>query len=105
MSTLKNKLKLYLGMFKVTRRDKSSMKLIKWNVAFLLLCLTLYIVMTFYEWILTGHPQLAEFRQFIVVVGGLTVSIQALSRWLVDTDRDGQPDEVMKDRRGNPYGT
>lgn len=92
-------------MFKVTKKDQDSMRLIKWNVGFLVLCLSLYLIMTFYEWLLTGHPQLAEFRQFIVVVGGLTVSIQALSRWLVDTDKDGRPDEATKDNRRGPYGT
>ena len=68
-------------------------------------CLVLYLVMTLYEWVVTGHANLSEFRQYITAVGGLTIAIQTFSRWLVDTDHDGIPDEAKKDneRRFPPY--
>lgn len=104
MGTLKRKLKDYITMFKIKRRDKDSMKLIKWSLRYLLFCLLLYLAMIIYEWIVTGHPNLAEFRQYIVAVGGLTLAIQTLSRWMVDEDKDGIPDEIKKNER-KPYDT
>lgn len=78
------------------------MKLIKWNVRFLLFCLMLYVAMTLYEWGRTGIANLQEFRQFIVVVGGLHIAVKTLSAWLVDIDKDGRPDEATK---GGTNGT
>lgn len=73
------------------------MKLIKWSVRYLLFCLILYLVMTFCEWMSTGHANLSEFRSYIAVVGGLVVAIQGLSRWLTDSDQDGVPDPAQKE--------
>lgn len=105
MGRIKQKIKEYIKMFAIKRRDKDSMKVIKWNLRYLFFCLLVYLVMTGYEWLVTGHPNLAEFRQYIVAVGGLTLAIQTLSRWMVDEDKDGIPDEITKERRKPPYGT
>jgi hypothetical protein len=60
--------------------------------------------MTAYEWIMTGHPNIPEFRQFIIVVIGMTATVTVLSRWLYDADKDGVPDEVKKENeRRFPY--
>lgn len=104
MGRIKQKIKEYIKMFAIKRRDKDSMKVIKWNLRYLLFCLLVYLVMTGYEWLVTGHPNLAEFRQYIMAVGGLTLAIQTLSRWMVDEDKDGIPDEIDKERRKPPYG-
>lgn len=104
MGTLKRKLKDYISMFKIKRRDKDSMKLIKWSLRYLLFCLLLYLVMTIYEWATTGHANLSEFRQYVTTVGGLTLAIQTFSKWLVDEDKDGVPDEAKKSgERRPPY--
>nr|CAI9750346.1 hypothetical protein JOCKYQNQ_JOCKYQNQ_CDS_0005 [Autographiviridae sp.] len=103
MGTLKRKLKDYITMFKIKRRDKDSMKLIKWSLRYLLFCLLLYLAMTIYEWIVTGHANLSEFRQYVTAVGGLTIAIQTFSKWLVDEDKDGVPDEAKKGERRLPY--
>lgn len=99
------KLKRIVSTFKIKKGDKDSMKLIKWSLRYLLFCLVLYLVMTFYEWSKTGHADLSEFRQYITAVGGLTIAIQTFSKWLVDEDKDGIPDEAKKDneRRFPPY--
>ena len=97
MGQLKRKIREYLKMFKVKKKDQDSMKLIKWSVRYLLFCLILYLTMTFYEWGATGHANLSEFRSYIAVVGGLVVAIQGLSRWLNDSDRDGVPDPAQKE--------
>lgn len=102
MGRIKQKVKEYIKMFAIKRRDKDPMKVIKWNLRYLLFCLLVYLVMTGYEWLVTGHPNLAEFRQYIVAVGGLTLAIQTLSRWMVDEDKDGIPDEIKKNER-KPY--
>lgn len=102
MGRIKQKIKEYIKMFAIKRRDKDSMKVIKWNLRYLFFCLLVYLVMTGYEWLVTGHPNLAEFRQYIVAVGGLTLAIQTLSRWTVDEDKDGIPDEIKKNER-KPY--
>ena len=102
MGRIKQKIKEYIKMFAIKRRDKDSMKVIKWNLRYLFFCLLVYLVMTGYEWLVTGHPNLAEFRQYIVAVGGLTLAIQTLSRWMVDEDKDGIPDEIKKNER-RPY--
>lgn len=102
MGQLKKKIKDYISMFRFKRRDKDSMKLIKWNLRYLLFCLLLYLAMTIYEWVITGHANLSEFRQYVTAVGGLTLAIQTFSKWLVDEDKDGVPDEASKERRG-PY--
>lgn len=102
MGRIKQKIKEYIKMFAIKRRDKDSMKVIKWNLRYLFFCLLVYLVMTGYEWLVTGHPNLAEFRQYIVAVGGLTLAIQTLSRWTVDEDKDGIPDEIKKNER-RPY--
>ena len=105
MLYVKRKIKEIISTFKIKRRDKDPMKLIKWSLRYLLFCLVLYLVMTLYEWVVTGHANLSEFRQYITAVGGLTIAIQTFSRWLVDTDHDGIPDEAKKDneRRFPPY--
>lgn len=105
MLNVKRKIKEIISTFKIKRRDKDSLKLIKWSLRYLLFCLVLYLVMTLYEWVVTGHANLSEFRQYITAVGGLTIAIQTFSRWLVDTDHDGIPDEAKKDneRRFPPY--
>lgn len=100
MEQLSQHLRLFLSTFKVTKRDRNSMRLIKWSTRFLLFCLITYIVMTFYEWARIGHPDLSEFRQFVVVVGGLTGTFTILSRWLVDEDKDGIPDVSKIDLNG-----
>lgn len=102
MGRIKQKVKEYIKMFAIKRRDKDSMKVIKWNLRYLFFCLLVYLVMTGYEWLVTGHPNLAEFRQYIVAVGGLTLAIQTLSKWMVDEDKDGIPDEIKKNER-KPY--
>ena len=102
MGQLKRKIIEYLKMFKFKKGDKDSMKLIKWSVRYLLFCLILYLVMTFYEWAATGHPNLAEFKSYIGIVGGLVVAIQGLSRWLKDTDGDGVPDPAQSDPMPRP---
>ena len=78
MLKIKRKLKEIITMFRIKRRDKDSMKLIKWSLMYLLFCLLLYLVMTIYEWVVTGHANLAEFRQYVTAVGGLTIAIQTL---------------------------
>lgn len=105
MLYVKRKIKEIISTFKIKRSDKDSMKLIKWSLRYLLFCLMLYLVMTLYEWVITGHANLAEFRQYITAVGGLTIAIQTFSKWLVDSDHDGIPDEAKKDneRRFPPY--
>lgn len=105
MLKIKRKLKEIITMFRIKRRDKDSMKLIKWSLMYLLFCLLLYLVMTIYEWVVTGHANLSEFRQYITAVGGLTIAIQTFSKWLVDEDKDGIPDEAKKEneRRFPPY--
>lgn len=105
MLFIKRKLKEIISTFKIKKSDKDSMILIKWSLRYLLFCLVLYLVMTLYEWVVTGHANLSEFRQYITAVGGLTIAIQTFSRWLVDTDHDGIPDEAKKDneRRFPPY--
>ena len=105
MLNVKQKLKEIISTFKIKKSDKDSMRLIKWSLRYLLFCLVLYLVMTLYEWVVTGHANLSEFRQYITAVGGLTIAIQTFSRWLVDTDHDGIPDEAKKDneRRFPPY--
>lgn len=70
------------------------MKLIKWSLRYLLFCMLLYLLMTFYEWFVSGHANLAEFRLYITAIGGLTVTIKFFSSWLVDEDKDGIPDEA-----------
>lgn len=100
------KLKSIISTFKIKKGDKDSMRLIKWSLRYLLFCLMLYLVMTLYEWVVTGHANLSEFRQYITAVGGLTIAIQTFSKWLVDSDHDGIPDEAKKDkdeRRFSPY--
>lgn len=104
MGQLKKKIKDYISMFRFKRRDKDSMKLIKWNLRYLLFCLLLYLAMTIYEWVITGHANLSEFRQYVTTVGGLTLAIQTFSKWLVDEDKDGVPDEANKEERRPPYG-
>lgn len=99
MGQLKTKLIKYIAAFKPKKKDKDSLKLIKWNTNFLILCLLSYFSMTVFEWLTTGHPNLAEFRQFIVVVGGLTATFTMLSRWLNDSDNDGIPDTLKTDER------
>lgn len=104
MGQLKSKLIKVLSTFKPKRRDKESMTLIKFNVNFLILCLFIYLTMTAYEWIMTGHPNIPEFRQFIIVVIGMTATVTLLSKWLYDADKDGVPDEVKKENeRRFPY--
>ena len=105
MLYVKRKIKELISTFKIKKSDKASMRLIKWSLRYLLFCLVLYLVMTLYEWVVTGHANLSEFRQYITAVGGLTIAIQTFSRWLVDTDHDGIPDEAKKDneRRFPPY--
>lgn len=105
MLYVKRKLKEIISTFKIKRRDKDSMRLIKWSLRYLLFCLLLYLAMTLYEWVSTGHANLSEFRQYITAVGGLTIAIQTFSKWLVDEDKDGIPDEAKKDneRRFPPY--
>lgn len=105
MLYVKQKIKGIISTFKIKKGDKDSMRLIKWSLRYLLFCLVLYLMMTLYEWITTGHANLSEFRQYITAVGGLTIAIQAFSRWLVDSDHDGIPDEAKKDneRRFPPY--
>lgn len=103
MGRIKQKIKEYIKMFAIKRRDKDSMKVIKWNLRYLFFCLLVYLVMTGYEWLVTGHPNLAEFRQYIVAVGGLTVAIKFFSEYLVDIDKDGVPDEAKKGERRLPY--
>ncbi len=102
MGQLKRKIKNYIKMFQVKKKDQDSMKLIKWSVRYLLFCLVLYLLMTFYEWVATGHPSLSEFRSYIAVVGGLVVAIQGLSRWLKDTEGDGVPDPAQSDPTPRP---
>lgn len=100
------KLKSIISTFKIKKGDKDSMRLIKWSLRYLLFCLMLYLAMTLYEWVVTGHANLSEFRQYITAVGGLTIAIQTFSKWLVDSDHDGIPDEAKKDkdeRRFSPY--
>ena len=97
MGQIKSKLIKVLSTFKPKRRDKESMTLIKFNVNFLILCLFIYLTMTAYEWIMTGHPN-------IIVVIGMTATVTLLSRWLYDADKDGVPDEVKKENgRRFPY--
>lgn len=105
MDYVKRKIKGIISAFKIKRSDKDSMRLIKWSLRYLLFCLVLYLVMTLYEWFTTGHANLSEFRQYITAVGGLTIAIQTFSKWLVDSDHDGIPDEAKKDneRRFPPY--
>lgn len=105
MDNIKRKVKELITMFRIKRRDKESMKLIKWSLTYLLFCLLLYLAMTIYEWVVTGHANLSEFRQYITAVGGLTIAIQTFSKWLVDENNDGIPDEAIKDneRRFNPH--
>ena len=105
MLYVKRKIKEIISAFKIKRSDKDSMRLIKWSLRYLLFCLVLYLVMTLYEWFTTGHSNLSEFRQYITAVGGLTIAIQTFSKWLVDNDHDGIPDEAKKDneRRFSPY--
>lgn len=105
MFYVKRKIKEIISTFKIKKSDKDSMRLIKCSLRYLLFCLVLYLVMTLYEWVVTGHANLSEFRQYITAVGGLTIAIQTFSRWLVDTDHDGIPDEAKKDneRRFPPY--
>nr|DAT93201.1 MAG TPA: hypothetical protein [Caudoviricetes sp.] len=105
MLYVKRKIKEIINTFKIKRSDKDSMRLIKWSLRYLLFCLMLYLVMTIYEWGTTGHANLSEFRQYIIAVGGLTIAIQTFSKWLVDSDHDGIPDEAKKDneRRFPPY--
>lgn len=106
MGQIKSKLIKVLSTFKPKRRDKESMTLIKFNVNFLILCLFIYLTMAAYEWIMTGHPNISEFRQFIIVVIGMTATVTLLSRWLYDADKDGVPDEVKKENeRRLPYDT
>ena len=105
MLYVKRKIKEIISTFKIKKRDKDSMRLFKWSLRYLLFCLVLYLVMTLYEWVSTGHANLSEFRQYITAVGGLTIAIQTFSKWLVDEDKDGIPDEAKKDneRRFPPY--
>lgn len=105
MLCVKRKIKEIISTFKIKRRDKDSMRLIKWSLRYLLFCLLLYLAMTLYEWVSTGHANLSEFRQYITAVGGLTIAIQTFSKWLVDEDKDGIPDEAKKEneRRFPPY--
>ena len=105
MRYVKQKLKEIISTFKIKRSDKDSMRLIKWSLRYLLFCLVLYLGMTLYEWVVTGHANLSEFRQYITAVGGLTIAIQTFSKWLVDSNHDGIPDEAKKDneRRFPPY--
>lgn len=105
MLYVKRKIKEIISTFKIKRSDKDSMRLIKWSLRYLLFCLMLYLGMTLYEWFITGHANLSEFRQYITAVGGLTIAIQTFSKWLVDSDHDGIPDEAKKDneRRFPPY--
>lgn len=105
MFKIKRKLKEIITMFRIKGRDKDSMRLIKWSLRYLLFCLLLYLVMTIYEWAVTGHANLSEFRQYVTAIGGLTIAIQTFSKWLVDEDKDGIPDEVHKEneRRFPPY--
>lgn len=105
MLYVKRKIKEIISTFKIKKSDKDSMRLIKWSLRYLLFCLVLYLGMTLYEWVVTGHANLSEFRQYITAVGGLTIAIQTFSRWLVDTNHDGIPDEAKKDneRRFPPY--
>lgn len=105
MLYVKRKIKEIISTFKIKRRDKDSMRLIKWSLRYLLFCLLLYLAMTLYEWVSTGHANLSEFRQYITAVGGLTIAIQTFSKWLVDEDKDGIPDEAKKEneRRFPPY--
>lgn len=97
MFYVKRKIKEIISTFKIKRRDKDSMRLIKWSLRYLLFCLLLYLAMTIYEWVSTGHANLSEFRQYITAVGGLTIAIQTFSKWLVDEDKDGIPDEAKKE--------
>lgn len=101
MGQIKSKIRLFLSTFKITKRDRDSMRLIKWNVRFLLFCLVVYLIMTFYEWYRLGHPDLTEFRQFVVVVGSLTTAFTLLSKWLVDDNKDGVPDAATEKRPPN----
>lgn len=105
MLYFKRKLKELVSTFRIKKSDKDSMRLIKWSLRYLLFCLVLYLGMTLYEWVVTGHANLSEFRQYITAVGGLTIAIQTFSKWLVDSDHDGIPDEAKKDneRRFPPY--
>lgn len=105
MFYVKRKIKEIISTFKIKKSDKDSMRLIKWSLRYLLFCLVLYLVMTLYEWVSTGHANLSEFRQYITAVGGLTIAIQTFSKWLVDEDKDGIPDEAKKEneRRFPPY--
>lgn len=105
MFYVKRKIKEIISTFKIKKSDKDSMRLIKWSLRYLLFCLMLYLGMTLYEWVVTGHANLSEFRQYITAVGGLTIAIQTFSKWLVDSDHDGTPDEAKKDneRRFPPY--
>ena len=105
MLYVKRKIKEIISKFKIKRSDKDSMRLIKWSLRYLLFCLMLYLVMTIYEWGVTGHANLSEFRQYVTAVCGLTIAIQTFSKWLVDSDHDGIPDEAKKDneRRFPPY--
>lgn len=104
MGQLKTKLIKYIATFRPKKKDTDSMRLIKWNTNFLILCLSAYISMTVFEWLTTGHPNLTEFRQFIVVVGGLTATFTLLSRWLNDADNDGIPDTLeIEDRRNGTH--
>lgn len=104
MGTLKRKLKEYISLFKIKRRDKDSMKIIKWSLMYLLFCMLLYLAMTLYEWVVTGHANLTEFRQYITAIGGLTIAIKFFSDYLVDKDGDGVPDQANKERK-YPYDT
>lgn len=106
MQSVKNKILNALPTIKIYRRDRNSMKLIKWNVRFLLFCLTVYMVMTFFEWWRLGYPNLQEFRQFIIACGGLTTAVTVLSSYLVDKDKDGRPDkaEVNNEHKSIPRG-
>ena len=105
MLYVKRKIKEIISTFKIKKSDKDSMRLIKWSLRYLLFCLLLYLAMTIYEWVSTGHANLSGFRQYITAVGGLTIAIQTFSKWLVDEDKDGIPDEAKKEneRRFPPY--
>lgn len=100
MTKLKTKIKRRLEQIKIP--------LIYWSIlyaALCIFCIFLYILMTIFDWWITGKGNEPELRAFITTLlsAGAVGGILGIGRMFVDKDKNGTPDVFEKDDGRPPF--
>lgn len=94
MTKLKTKIKRRLEQIKIP--------LIYWSILYAglcIFCIFLYILMTMFDWWITGKGNEPELRAFITTLlsAGAVGGILGIGKMFVDKDKNGTPDVFEKD--------